>query len=86
MKRCEHLMAEKFRGKIQKDGSSKVVVLNKVHFVPNMYCNLFSITAAMDEGFSLSRRKDSFLTLRKSGMIIKFDQIIKSGAGKLVGI
>ena len=77
----------KFKGNIvQKDGSSEVIILNKVHFVPNMYCNIFSITAAMDEGLSLSGRKDSFLTLQKSETVIKVDQIIKSGAGKLVGI
>ena len=68
-----------FKGKIkQKDGSSKVIVLNKVHFVPNMYCNLFSITAVMDECFSLSGRKESFLTQQKSEIVIKFDQIIKA--------
>ena len=42
--------AGKFKGKIiQKDGSTKIIVLNKVHFVPDMYCNLFSITSAMDD-------------------------------------
>ena len=51
----------KFKGEIvQKDGSTKVIVLNKVHFVLDMYCNLFSITAAMDEGFSVTGRKDTF--------------------------
>ena len=54
----------KFKGEIiQKDGSTKIIVLNKVHFVPDMYCNLFSITSAMDDGFSLVGRKDSFLML-----------------------
>ena len=77
----------KFKGKIvQKDGSTKVIVLNKVHFVPDMYCNLFSITAEMDKGFSVTGRKDNFLTIRKKDMVFKFDQIIKSGAGKLLGI
>ena len=47
----------KFKDKIkQKDSSLKVIVLNEVHFVPDMYCDLFSITAAMDEGFRLSGR------------------------------
>ena len=59
--------AGKFKGKIkQKDDSSKVIVLNKLHFVPNMYFKIFSITAVMDEGFSLSGRKDSFLILQKA--------------------
>ena len=76
----------KFKGEIvQKDGSTKVIVLNKVHFVPDMYCNLFSIIAEMDKGFSVTGRKDTFLMLRKKDMVFKFDRIIKSGAGKLVG-
>ena len=76
----------KFKGKIiQKDGSTKIVVLNKVYFVPDMYCNLFSITS-MDNGFSLTGRKDSFLTLQKKDFVIKFDHVKKSGGGKLVGV
>ena len=77
----------KFRGEVtQKDGSTRTLILNNVHFLPNLYCNLFSITSAMDDGYSVSGRKDKFLTLRKNGMVIKFDQEIKSGAGKLVGV
>ena len=45
----------------QKDGSIKVIVLNKVHFVPYMYCDLFSITAEMDKGFSVTGKKILFL-------------------------
>ena len=70
----------------QKDGSTKILILDNVHFVPDLYCNLFSITSAMDDGYGLSGRKDEFLTLRKNDMVIKFDQVIKSGTGKLVGV
>ena len=53
-----------FKGEIiQKDGSTIIIVLNNVHFVPDMYYNIFSITSAIDGGFSLTGRKDSFLTL-----------------------
>ena len=77
----------KFRGEVkQKDGSTKILILDNVHFVPDLYCNLFSITSAMDDGYGLSGRKDEFLTLRKNDMVIKFDQVIKSGTGKLVGV
>ena len=42
----------KFRGEVtQKDGSTRILILNNVHFVPDLYCNLFSITSAMVEGF-----------------------------------
>ena len=77
----------KFRGEVkQKNGSTKILILDNVHFVPDLYCNLFSITSAMDDGYGLSGRKDEFLTLRKNDMVIKFDQVIKSGTGKLVGV
>ena len=70
----------KFRGEVmQKDSSTKILILDNVHFVPDLYCNLFSITSAMDDGYGLSGRKDEFLTLRKNDMVIKFDQVIKSG-------
>ena len=78
---------DKFKGEIiQKDGSMKLIVLNKVHFVPDMYCNLFSITSAMDDGFSLTGRKDLFLALQKKDLVIKSDHVIKSGGGKLVRV
>ena len=40
----------------------------------------------MEKGFSVTGRKDTYLTLRKKDIALKFDRIIKSGAGKLVGI
>ena len=40
----------------------------------------------MDNRFSLTGRKDSFLTLRKKDLVIKFDHVIKSSGGKLVGV
>ena len=77
----------KFKSKIiQKDGSTKIIVLNKVHFVPYMYCSLFSITSAMENGFSLTGRKDSFLMIQKKDLVIKIDHVIKSGGGKLVRV
>ena len=77
----------KFKGEIiQKDGSTKIIVLNKVHFVPDMYCNLFSISSTMEDGFSLTGRKDSFNTLWKKELVITFDHVIKSGGCKLVGV
>ena len=77
----------KFRGEVtQKDGSTRILILSNVHFVSDLYCNLFSITSAMDNGYSVSGWKEKFLTLQKNGIVIKFDQEIKSGAGKLVGV
>ena len=49
-----------------KMGLTKFIILDKVHFVLDMYCIFFSITAAMDTGFHLSGSKNSNLTLRRN--------------------
>ena len=56
----------------QKDGSEYLLVLKNVHYVPNLYCNIFSITLALEEGFELSGGKKEPLTLRKDHVNIKF--------------
>ena len=51
------LKVGKFRGEIQqKNGLKMVIMFKNVHFVPDMYCNLFSITAAMDKGSDFTTR------------------------------
>ena len=41
----------KFRGNvIQQDGSINEIILEDVHYIPDMYCNLFSLTKAMADG------------------------------------
>ena len=69
-----------FRGEIvQKDGSRKKITLKNVHYVPKMYCNLFSITTAMDEGCTIGGGNGKPLTLKKEYAVIMFDRNIKSG-------
>ena len=70
----------------QKDGTSQVIILNDVNFVPDLYCNLFSITTALDENFVLSGGRNECLTLRKDHTIIRFDRNIQSGGGRLLGV
>ena len=60
--------------------------MDNVHFVLDMYCNFFNITAAMDAGFHLSGSKETSLTLRRDSTTIIFDQNLRSGSGKLVGV
>ena len=70
----------------QKDGSGQVIILNEVHFVPDLYCNLFSITTDLEENFVLSGGRNECLTLRKDHTIIRFDRNIRSGGGRLLGV
>ena len=51
-----------------------------------MYCDLFSITAAMDVGFHLSGSKNPNLTLQRNPTTIISNQFLRSGGGKLVGV
>ena len=77
----------KFCGRVkQKCGTTRLIVLENVHFVPDMYCDFFSITAAMDAGFHLSGSRETSLTLRRHSTTIIFDQNLRSRGGKLVGV
>ena len=76
-----------FLGRVkQKCGTTRLIVLDDVHFVLDMYCDLFSITAEMDAGFHLSGSKETSLTLQRDSTTIIFDQNLRSGGGKLVGV
>ena len=56
----------KLRGVMQqKDGSQTEVVLTDAENVPNLWCNLFSLVAAMKQGCKLSgERTDGETTLK----------------------
>ena len=70
---------------IQKNGTVRNIEIKNVKYVPDMYCNLFSITSAMKQGFTLIGNKNS-LTMKKKNYCVNFDRIIKSGQGFLFGI
>ena len=38
---------------VQKDGTRTPILLKNVKYVPQLYCNLLSITAALNEGYKL---------------------------------
>ena len=40
-----------------RDGEENVVILTKVAYVPNMMCNLLSVTSAMTNGYDLGNEK-----------------------------
>ena len=70
---------------VQKDDTLKRIEIRNVKYIPEMYCNLFSLTAAMTQGFSLEGLRKQ-LMIRKRNYRVNFDRIIKSGRGFLFGI
>ena len=70
----------------QKDGTTSLITLSNVHYVPHLYCNLFSITTTLDKGFRISGGGSDPMTLTKERATIKFDTDIKSGGGRLLGV
>ena len=57
-----------FKGIVeQKDGTSQTVELKDVHYVPKMFCNLFSITTAMSAGCTVTGGNNEPLTMSKGG-------------------
>ena len=58
----------------------------KVKYIPEICCNLFSITAAMKKGFSMSS-KDMVITMSKGNFSFKFDKMGEMATGGfLIGI
>jgi hypothetical protein len=70
---------------IQKDGSKKNVTLKDCKYVPGMQVNLFSITKALENGWGISN-DGPIINLVKNNEIIKFDQVIPTETGSLVGL
>ena len=61
------------------------ICLNDVLVVPEMYCNLISMTKLMERGYEISG-KNNEIKVEKRGIFIIFDRKVKSGNGILVGI
>ena len=84
----EDLTAEKvgtFRGNIEyANGKSMATTLKDVKYVPNLDCNLLSLTSVMDKGYQLLGT-DEELSLKKNNMRIRFDRKLKT-SGNLYGI
>ena len=67
---------------VQKDRSKSPILMKNVKCVPQLYCNLFSITAALGEGCKLTGDIKN-LTLMKNDKIYVFDRKVKSGKSTL---
>ena len=71
---------------IQKDGSTQDITLGKVHYVPELYCNLFSITQALQTGCVFSSTKNKTIRLTRGKINIDFDRTINTPGGFLLGV
>ena len=69
----------------QKNGEQKQIRLKNVKLVPELYVNLFSLSAALKEGCVLQGSADE-LIIKKGRKSYTFDQKIKSGKGYIFGI
>ena len=67
---------------VQKDGTKAPILMKNVKYVPQLYCNLFSITEALGEGCKLVGDIKS-LKLSKKGQSYVFDRKVKSGKSTL---
>ena len=70
---------------VQKNGSKKDVYLQNVLVVPEMYCNLISMTQLMEKGARVEG-KSGQIWVNNGKKAILFDRKIKSGNGTLLGI
>ena len=59
--------------------------MKNVKYVPQLYCNLFSITAALKEGRKLEGDIKS-IRLIKGGRTYEFDRRVRSGKAALFAI
>ena len=64
----------------QTNGRRTLVTLTNVKYVPELWCNLFSITAALDKGFDLGNI-GRVITLSKGNVKIGFDQVFSTQSG-----
>lgn len=66
---------------IQKNDQKKHITLSNVKFVPDLNCNLLSLTQAISAGFNMTGNKNG-----KGAITYHFDRRFKSGSGELFGI
>ena len=78
-------IGEKHGVVIQKDGTKTRIKMKNVKVVPDLFCNLFSISAALKEGCYLEGNA-SELTVSIGKRKYRFDNKIKSGKGFVFGI
>ena len=69
----------------QQHGTEIPFFLTNVKYVPQLFCNLMSLTSVLTKGFKLTGNKIG-ISIQKLNRKYLFDQHIKSGDGELAGI
>lgn len=74
-----------FQGTVmQKDGKTTSVNF-QVKYVPDLHCNLLSITTAIRNGAKLSNEGE-VIVLKKNDVVLKFDHMTKAGDGNTMSM
>ena len=69
----------------QKNGKETPITLTNVKHVPQLFCNLISLTSILNKWFELNGNQDR-MAIKKANTEYMFDQRMKSGDGELAGI
>ena len=70
---------------LQANGDTMDIVLDDYKFVPKLQHNLFSITKALDNGWSISN-KGLTMKLKKGDWSLSFDRRYKTDTGRICGV
>ena len=70
---------------LQLDGSTHDIELKNCKYVPGLFTNLFSITKALEQDWRLSN-EGLVLTISKNGLLIKFDQVLRTDSGAITAV
>jgi hypothetical protein len=70
---------------IQQDGTEVQLTLKQYKQVPDLWVNLFSVTAALSDGWKLGNEGKA-ITISKVKVTLKFDKIFESGDGYVCGV
>jgi hypothetical protein len=71
---------------LQQDGSTMDIILHDVKFIPELKFNLFSVIKAVAQGKWKLTSEGIYMILTKGDARIKFDQVLPTDSGMLLGI
>lgn len=74
-----------FRGVVKQNDGKTANVAFEVKYVPDLHCNLMSITTALKNGAKLSNEGE-VIVLTKNGTTVKFDKKSKAGDGNTMSV
>lgn len=75
----------RYKGTVMQADGSETAISMDVLYVPDLWINLFSITAALSKGASLSNDKDVILVTYQDKQL-KFDRKSSTGSGHTMGV